>query len=262
MSINLELIKLARQALALEKKSFQPPMPPDPMAGGMPPGMPPGMPMDPSMMGGAPPGGMPPMDPAMMGGMPPGMPMDPSMMGGAPPMPPMPMDPSMMGGPVPGAGGLTADSIRQIIQEEIAKAMPVGGANGGATNGTGKPAKPDLALMSADIFQTKKMIEGLYNAMGLPYPDGIMDGQNRDPATGMAVGAQAAAKMSATNGDASPTPRRTVEPATQPAGPEGGGGQGEKSGAIGSGYPRLVDDGKRVHNKAAALAACMRKAKV
>lgn len=60
------------------------------LGGGMP--APQGMPMDPAMMGGAPPQGMPPgmpMDPAMM-------PMDPAMMGMDPAM--MGMDPAMMQG--------------------------------------------------------------------------------------------------------------------------------------------------------------------
>jgi hypothetical protein len=101
-----------------EKEAYVPPAPPvDPMAagGGMPP-MDPAMmgapPMDPAMMGGMPPmdpmaGGapMPPMDPAMMGAPPmdPAMAgMDPAMMGGMPPMDPaMGMDPAMMGGMPP-----------------------------------------------------------------------------------------------------------------------------------------------------------------
>ena len=84
----VDKILLEKTKAILNKEGYVPP----PGGGGMPHG---GMPpMDPSIMG----GGMPPMDPSMMrggmppGGMPPGgIPMDPSMMGGMPPM-----DPSMM----------------------------------------------------------------------------------------------------------------------------------------------------------------------
>ena len=104
-----------------------PPMDPAMMQGGMPPGMPvdpnTGMPMDPAMMqGGMPPG--PPVDPNT------GMPMDPAMMqGGMPPGPPvdpntgMPMDPAAMGGAPPQeAGQLTPEMVEELLGviEELA----------------------------------------------------------------------------------------------------------------------------------------------
>jgi hypothetical protein len=68
-----EVIAQVLMQAAQQQQGGMPPMDPAMMGGGMPP-------MDPAMMG----GGMPPMDPAMMGG---GMPpMDPAMMGGMPPV--------------------------------------------------------------------------------------------------------------------------------------------------------------------------------
>jgi hypothetical protein len=135
--------------------------------------------MDPAMMGG---GGAPPMDPSG-GGMPP---MDPAMMGGAPPM----------GGPppMPGGGGLDPNSLTQMITQAVQTAMGAGSQavpGGGVPGAGGKPAKPDLNVIAMDCFQTKKLIIGLYNTMGLPLPQDILDGPNRDPSTGapMPVGA-------------------------------------------------------------------------
>ena len=239
MPINVELIKLARQALEHRKVAFQPP-------GGAPPGMPPGM--DPSMMGGGMPPGAPPMDPSMLGGMPPGMPMDPSMMGGMPPMDPM----AMGGAPMPGGEGLTADSIRQIIQEEMAKS-PVNGA------ATGKPGKPDLLAMSMDIFQMKKMLFDVINAMGLPVSRDILDGPNRDPNTG----APAAATPQPTPPSEAPLASaiKPIEPmkGAFPSAPAEG-GMGEKAGSMGSVYVTSAAASGKIQSKAAALAACLRKA--
>ena len=146
-------------------------MPPGGMPpGGMPPGgMPPGM--DPAAMG----GGMPPgMDPAMMGGgMPPGM--DPAMMGGG--MPPG-MDPAMMGAappqgappaapPPPADGGaqapLTADTVRQIVQEALA----AGGAGGKPKEKKVDPAAA-ISAMQADLQQTKMLLAHICSSMQLP----------------------------------------------------------------------------------------------
>ena len=103
-----ELKEILKQALGMDKRAFEPPMPPvDPSAAGGAP------PMDPSMMGGAPmppDAGAPPMPPPDAGAppMPPtpppqGAPMPPPE--GGVPMPktsaPMPMDPSMAGGAPP-----------------------------------------------------------------------------------------------------------------------------------------------------------------
>ena len=168
--VNKELIKLARARLA--KKAFVPSDAAaggvgDSAAGGAPPGGAP--PMDPSMMGGAPPGG-PPMDPSMMGAPPGGAPpMDPSMMGGMPPM-----DPSMMG------GGLPPD-LDSKIQDAVQKALQSGG-NGGP--GSPKQPKPDINTIATDLFQLKKMFLAYLRRQGIELPPDILDGPNRDPATG------------------------------------------------------------------------------
>ena len=110
------------------------------MAGGAPPMDPAMMGMDPSMMG-----GMPPMDPAMMGGMPP---MDPAMMG---------MDPSMMGGmpPLPpegdsAGGGITAEEVRTIIQEEMGNK-----GSGSKSTGGSKQNETDAALKQINFLLAK-----------------------------------------------------------------------------------------------------------
>jgi hypothetical protein len=144
--------------------------------GGMPP-------MDPSMMGGQgmPPGAMPPMDPSMMGGQ--GMPMDPSMMGGqGMPMDPsmmggMPMDPSMMGGqgmppgdpnqgappPQPGQGTGASGG------ESLLPAMNQGAQ---AAAAAGVQIKPDQNVI---LMQLVRMMSWLVARVG------EMSGQQFDP---------------------------------------------------------------------------------
>jgi hypothetical protein len=112
------------------------------------------------------------MDPAAGGGAPPGAPpMDPSMAGGAPPGAP-PMDPSMMGGAPPMAAPAAAPAAPAVA---------------------GKPAKADINTVAMDIFQVKKLVMHFYrtvtDALGIPFnlPQDIIDGPNRDPATGASV---------------------------------------------------------------------------
>ena len=116
--------------------------PADPMAGGAPPMDPAMMGMDPSMMGGAPPmdpmmGGMPPMDPAMMGMDPAMMGMDPAMMGGMPPLPPE------------GGGGITAEEVRTIIQEEMSSKSE------SKSTGSSKQNETDGALKQINFLLAK-----------------------------------------------------------------------------------------------------------
>jgi hypothetical protein len=130
------------------------------------------MPMDPAAMGGAPPmdpaamgGGAPPMDPAAMGA---AMPMDPAAMGGAPPMPP----------PEPAAPAHDPNVIKQLIQEEIQKAMSGGGAGG--AGGEGKPkakgaGKVDPAQMLEYMERQQKLLVNLYESLGLSLPYDILD---------------------------------------------------------------------------------------
>jgi hypothetical protein len=142
--------------------------------GGMPP-------MDPSMMGGGmPPGGaMPPMDPSMMGG---GMPpMDPSMMaammgGGMPPggaMPPM--DPSMMAAMM--GGGMPPGGAAPPMDPSMAAAQ-------GAANGGGGPPPKIKVDINVELLQIKKLLAAIVDALGI-----------RVPAQDMAVTPQDVARM-------------------------------------------------------------------
>jgi hypothetical protein len=265
MALNPELVKLARYTVGKQrtKQAFQPPQDPS-QQGGAPGGAPP---MDPSMAGGA---GAPPMDPSMAGGGAP-PPMDPSMAGG---------DPSAGGGAVPGAGGLTADSIRQMIQDAMSQMGMAPGA-GGAGGVGGKGNKNDqMQAMSMDIFQIKKMMSTLFNAMGIPLPQDILDGPNRDPASGapMPPGMPGStsdpsrqsppAGGAAGGGGGGAQPQSAIKPIgplqgafPQGGGDAGGGGGGEKSGSvrIGEEAAAQLPIESNVRNKAAALNAVLRR---
>lgn len=166
MPINPILLQHVKQALS-SKKAFVA----SPAAGGPPAGGDPAAaggaapPMDPAAMGGMPPGAeAPPMDPAAMGGMPP---MDPAAMGGMPPAPPAPP-------PVPETPAHDPNVIKQLIQEEIQKAM-----SGGA-GGEGKPkakgaGKVDPAQMLEYMERQQKLLVNLYESLGLSLPYDILD---------------------------------------------------------------------------------------
>lgn len=151
MPINPILLQHVKQALSTKKAFVAPPA-----AGGG----------DPAAAGGA----APPMDPAAMGGMPPGAeapPMDPAAMGGMPPAPPAPP-------PVPETPAHDPNVIRQLIQEEIQKAM-----SGGA-GGEGKPkakgaGKVDPAQMLEYMERQQKLLVNLYESLGLSLPYDILD---------------------------------------------------------------------------------------
>lgn len=157
MNINPELIQLAQWRLTqIEKQAFVPPGAGDPSQGGG----------DPSQAQG-------PVDPN-------GPPVDPSQ-GAAPPMGGGP------GGaaPMPGGGGMTNDTIQQVVQQVMQQMGGGAGVAGGAGGGMGgKPAKADINTVAIDIFQVKKMLQYLFNSMGIPLPPDILDGPNRDPSTG------------------------------------------------------------------------------
>ncbi|GHT31435.1 hypothetical protein FACS1894214_2740 [Planctomycetales bacterium] len=156
-------------------------MDPAMMAGGDPAAM--GMPMDPAMAG-----GMPPMDPAMAGAMPPSAPMD------MPQGTPMMVDPATGGMPVDPAAAMPPDpaaeeeGIRQIIRDEIQKAMGTGDAGqpAGAAPVGKKSNKLDDAiatLKEQNEQQTKLLVAALRQA-GVEIPladmmgiDGSMQGK-------------------------------------------------------------------------------------
>jgi hypothetical protein len=271
MSLNPELVKLARFTVGKQRQkvAFQPP-------GGDPS-------QDPAAAGGAPPmdpaaGGMPPMDPAMAGGAPPmdpaaagGMPMDPAMMGGAPPAPPAP-DPAAGGG---GSGPLDAIMAKMDQMMQSMQMSPQNQAGpGGAPGGPGKPGKPDLLAMSMDIFQMKKMLSALFDAMGIPIPQDILDGPNRDPATGAPMPAgmpgstsdpqRQSPAMGGGGGGAGPDSAIKPIGAMKGAFPAAGGGGGDASKAaaasrIGEEFAAKTPLGREMRNKASALATMLRR---
>lgn len=151
--------------------------------------------------GGAPPGGppgAPPMDPAAAGGAPPGG--DPSG-GGAPPM-----DPSQ-GVPPPPNGGM--DAIMPQLQQMQAQIQQLqAGGGGGKPGGGGSSKAVDAQAQQMDLFHVKKMMSGLYHAMGIPIPQELLDGPNRDPNTGLPLPPG--------------TPGSTSDPSMAPAPPPGG----------------------------------------
>jgi hypothetical protein len=213
MNINPELIAIAEWRLsqqrneweaekqAAEKFAFIPP------GGGGPPG-------------GPPPGGDPSAGAAGGGGAPPGV-GDPSAGGMSP------MDPSMAGGgapPVPGGGGMNADTISQIVAQTMQQMGGMGGGGAGVGGGGagGKMVKPDIATVAIDIFQVKKMLQYMFNTMGIPLPPDILDGPNRDPSTGTPMPPGA--------------PGSTSDPSTvsqqAPGGAAGGAGGDQAGGSI------------------------------
>ena len=257
MTINPRLFKLAADVVYLQKtaaklatvkRAFQPP--------------------DPS--GGA--GGAPP-DPSMGGGAPP---MDPSMGGGAPPM-----DPSAGGAPPPPPGGGGGDLLSTIMMklDQMTQSLQMAPQNqqgpGGAPGAPGKPGKPDLLAMSQDIFQIKKILFMIANAMSIEIPPEILDGPNRDPTTGapmppgapgstsdpnvMMQQAQQAASGAGAGGGGGGGPsggKSSIPPIEpiQPAAP----GAGKTAGAVGVPYGRNVLAGRGVIDEANALAFLLR----
>jgi hypothetical protein len=164
---NPQLLDLAHQ-VALTKHSF----------------------VDPAMASGA----APPMDPMMAGGAAGGgaMPMDP-MAGAMPPMPAMGADPAAAaaGGEAVagGGGGLTPDDVKQIVQSVLSEQGGAGAGAGGAEGANGKPKmKIDI---NNEIYQLKKMMVQLLNALDQPIPADLLLG---DPAQDPTISQEEAAK--------------------------------------------------------------------
>lgn len=134
--VNPELLKAAMAAVArnaTRKQAFVP------ATGGADAGM------DPAMMGA---------DPAMMGADPAMAGMDPAAMG---------MDPAMAG-----AGAPDVATIAQAVVEQLKQQGLVGdGAGTGTGAGAGKGAKPKVDV-ATEMYQIKKMLAKLVDAMGLP----------------------------------------------------------------------------------------------
>ena len=133
------------------------------------------------------------MDPNMMGGMPPqGVPMDPSMMqGGMPPQGGMPMDPSMMGGQ-PGAWMQDQGFIQFLMQMGVQFDQ-----QGNAIDPNGQPIDPAMLDQLYAEYQQQMaqggapmdpsmMQGGMPPQGGMPMDPSMMGGQPpMDPNTGM-----------------------------------------------------------------------------
>lgn len=164
MTINTELLKMAQakvdQAATLEKASFVDPATAtggggagagvDPMAGAMPPM--PAMGADPAAAGG---------DPAAMAG-------------GAPPL------------EEGGGTGVTADEVRQIVQE----AMMMQGGGAGGTGGAGGDGKMKVDV-NTEIYHIKKLLTQIAGELGISIDPRMLLG---DPANDPAIPNTEAAK--------------------------------------------------------------------
>jgi len=138
--------------------------------------------VDPS--GGMPPGAAPPMDPAMMmaGGMPPGAPMDPAMSaGGMPAGAPMPMAPPGAAPPSPDPSVQAMgneEMIRNIIRDELQKALA--GGDGAGAVGPGGQKKGNkieelyqmLEMMREQNKEDKKIFIAALRNAGIEIPLG------------------------------------------------------------------------------------------
>jgi hypothetical protein len=176
-----------------------------------------------------------------------------------------PPDPSGGGG----GGGPGLDMILQKL-DQLAQSMQMSPQNqqgpGGAPGGPGKPGKPDLLAMSMDIFQMKKILFTIANAMGVDIPQEVLDGPNRDPATGMPMPPGMPGSTSDPNTMAQQQPQQgggggqqqsaipPIKP-MQAATPTGDGGPAGKTASVGQPFGSASKD---VQNKASALAALLR----
>lgn len=142
-----ELLKIARQRVAVqaeaEKTGF----------------------VDPAMAGGAPPGGAPPSGDPMAGAMPPmpAMGGDPAAMGG---------DPAAMGGDP--AAGLTEQHVQMMIQQALG-----GGGAGAGGAGMGAEGKKKVDV-NTEIYHIKKMLALLLEQLGIEMPPSMLLGDPVD----------------------------------------------------------------------------------
>jgi hypothetical protein len=153
--------------------------------------------------------------------------MDPAMMGGgAPPPPPPPPDASGGGG---GGGG----DLAAVVQGAMVNALNQAGlAGGGGPAKNGKPqAKVDINTIATDVFQLKKMVFMVFQRMGLELPSDVLDGPNRDPATGAPAtsadgGSVVPPGASMAEGGAQPSSIKPIEPIMGAFPPGAGGAPG------------------------------------
>lgn len=184
-----------------------PPPPPGPMGGGG-GGM--GDPMA-ALLGGAPPGGGGPM----------GMPPSPSggadplaaLLGGGAGMPPLPPSGSDSSGSSGGSGSSgSLDDIRNIVKEEISKALG-GGANGTAVDANGKPVKKKgdiLGDLLREQVRIRKLLVHLVNSLNVGMPDNILD--DDDPSVSSSTSSGGTSQSSEGDKNQSESAIKPIEP--------------------------------------------------
>jgi hypothetical protein len=176
-----------------------------------------------------------------------------------------------------------------VLQKLDQLTQAMAGGMGGGPAGAGMPGKgnkqQEQQAQAMDLFQIKKVMFAIANAMGVEIPPEIMDGPNRDPSTGVAMapgtpgstsdpnvmaqqggGAGGGAPGGGGGGQSAIPPIQPIQPA-MPAG-AGGGDAGKTAGAMGQpfsggGIPIGADlpgvsIGRQTQDKAAALAALLR----
>lgn len=107
--------------------------------------------------------------------------------------------------------------IRQEIQTAIQGMGGAGTGGAGAPAAGGKAPKMDPNQAAVDSYQTKTLLIHLYKAMGLPLPDNILAGPNRDPATGLpmqpgAPGSTSDPNVAAQTSGAAQQPQSAIQP--------------------------------------------------
>ena len=177
--------------------------------------------------------------------------MDPSMGGGAPPPPPPPpADPA--------AGGGGGGDLGSVVQMAMTNALSQAGLTGnGGAGKNGKPqAKVDINTIATDVFQLKKMVFMVFQRMGLELPNDILDGPNRDPATGAPAASADGGSMvppGSSMQQAGAPPQSAIQPMEPiqgafPAPGGGGGGGGESKSASSVGVPFSTYQGSPVEH--------------
>lgn len=156
----------------------------------------------------------------------------------------------------PGGGGaLTEDRVLQLIQQSQQAGMAGGGMAGGMAGGAGAMGpggKPKMKIdVNTEIYHVKRLLVGLYNALGLSVPaDTLLGDPAEDPYATMQEAQQDPASAAAAPGalESSIKPIQPIRGAApqaagggaQGAGAAGGGGGSEKTSSL------LREDGHAV----------------
>ena len=150
-------------------------------------------------------------------------------------------------------------ALPQMIQQQVQQAMMQSGAGAGGQGGAAggmKTNKPSIETIAMDVFQLKKMFLHFLKIQGIELPPDVLDGPNRDPATGMPAPPDPTGGLGAQGGGGG-APQSAISPIQPMQGafpaPPGGG-------KTASFEPRVGEEvnGTRTLNKAAAMAQMLR----